>query len=86
MLNECRYFYKDYTWEISVQTCTFLMSIQYLEYFLYALMVLTVVFYVCIAIKLVMTVGSFHWNWVFVELINKRRLSRGVVSWIFLIC
>jgi hypothetical protein len=34
------------------------MSIQYLEYFLYGLMVTSVLFYVLIAVKLVMTVSG----------------------------
>ncbi|KAI6174710.1 hypothetical protein M3Y97_01020500 [Aphelenchoides bicaudatus] len=55
MLTECRYFYDRYTWEIAVFSCTFLNAIQYLEYFLYGLMVLTLIFYVLIAGKLIMT-------------------------------
>lgn len=60
MFDECRYFYDRYTWEIAFLTCGVLNAIQYLEYALYVLMVLSLLFYGLIAGKLIMTVSFYE--------------------------
>ncbi|KAI6193052.1 hypothetical protein M3Y96_00977200 [Aphelenchoides besseyi] len=55
MLPSCRYFFRSYIWEISVSTCRYLDAMQNLEYCLYVLMILAVIFHVLIVVKLFFT-------------------------------